>query len=89
MAAIKRYIRIFRRKRQQARTRRKANQYLIEVFSLTKCGTLSELDFSAGYYTGIVTKAAELGKITEQQRDEVLRVLRHIHKGEREIKENE
>lgn len=89
MTAIKRYIRIFRRKRQQARSRRKANQYLIEVFDLTKFGTLSELDFTAGYYTGTVTKAEELGEITEQQRDEVLRIIRYIHKGERDAKEKE
>ena len=69
--------------------RRKTNNFLIEVFTLTKCGTISELDFSAGYYTGAITKAAELGEITQQQKEEVLRVLHYIHKGERERKEIE
>lgn len=71
------------------RRRKKTCEIMIGVFDITKCGTVSEIDFKAGYYTGLSEQAAIVGAISYEQYGEISRVLKYISKGERERLEAE
>ena len=71
------------------RRRKKTCEIMIGVFGITKCQTVSEIDFKAGYYTGLSEQAAIVGAISYEQYGEISRVLKYISKGERERLEAE
>lgn len=56
---------------------------------MMKSSTLCELDFSAGYFTGAITTAAEVGEIEADQRLELVQILQYIYEGERKKRESE
>lgn len=89
MEAIRRYIRIFRRRHQKARMKRRYNKYLAGISEMMKTSTLCELDFSAGYFTGAITTAAEVGEIEADQKLELVQILQYIYEGERKKRESE
>lgn len=89
LKAMKRKIRILKRKQKIRRQRRKANEILLSALVLAECSTLSELEFHSGYLAGITDKAAEIGEITKPQQTQILRILRYIAAGERKRLENE
>jgi hypothetical protein len=86
---IKRAIRIARRNSRARRQRKRTSEILLEIFTLTNCGTLQELEYHTGYYAGTTDQAAAVGEITREQRGQILRVLRYISAGERGRLENE
>lgn len=83
MALIKRYIRIIRRRQQATCTKNQFNKYLALISDLPSIDTLSQLDFSAGYYSGSITKAAKTGEIESKQKDQLIMILQYVYESER------
>lgn len=54
-----------------------------------KMETFMELDFAAGYLIGQFEAAYECGELSEKQHDELTQIVKYIHEGERQKKENE
>ena len=54
-----------------------------------KMETFMELDFMSGYLIGQFEAAYEYGELSEKQHDELTQIVKYIHEGQREKKENE
>lgn len=89
MKKIKRILRAISYRKKTERFNRNYKKYSIQIPKLMKASTLMELDFASGYITGQIEAAFEYGEISEKQHDELIQIVRYIHDGERERKENE
>ena len=70
--------------------RKRTSEIILAVFRrLLHCGTLQELEYYTGYYTGITDNSETAGEITKEQKRQILQVIRYISTGERERLENE
>lgn len=89
MKKMKRILKAISRRKKQERLKRNYKKYSLQIPRLMKMETLMELDFISGYLIGQFKAAYEYGELSEKQHDELTQIVKYIHEGERQKKENE
>lgn len=88
MKRLKKIMKAITRWRRMERYERNYKKYSVQIPRLMKTKTTMELDFTAGFLTGQIDAAYEYSEISEKQHDELIQIIKYLHEGERERKEN-